>query len=184
MLAAPPSTLKAAPLEPARVPVVPVQPVPPIAVSFTLLTPPVEQRLAKVPLRFPVVRFRAVTPEALTLAPIVSVPKFVVFVMPVQKLAMGESFDAAAPCPLLRGGVAGGLPPSATSLRLRTPLTSLSVVLSGTPMPAVKTGGSGTRRGYQNALSRPMTQRDFWPYTPCSPELAEWHQHVLKQLHN
>jgi ammonia channel protein AmtB len=39
----------------------------------------------------------------------------------------------------------------------------------------LKTGGSGTRRGYQNALSQAMTQRDFWPYTPCTPPLSRDH---------
>ena len=37
-------------------------------------------------------------------------------------------------------------------------------------MDRAENGESGTRRGYQNALSQAMTQRDFWPYTPCTPE--------------
>src|SRR5882672_4864724 len=83
MLALPPSTLKAAPVEPARVPAVAAQPLPPMLVSNTPLVPPVELRLANVPLRFPVVRLSAVVPETLTLLPIVIAPKLVVFVMPV-----------------------------------------------------------------------------------------------------
>src|SRR5258706_14700772 len=79
MLAPPPSTLKPAPLEATRLPAVAVQPVPPMDVSFTPLTPPVEPRLAKVRLRWPGVRFRGVTPETLTLPPTVGAPKFGVF---------------------------------------------------------------------------------------------------------
>src|SRR3954451_13149875 len=38
---------------------------------------------------------------------------------------------------------------------------------------AVRNGGLGARRGFQNALSRPVTRRDFGPCTPCTLYLRD-----------
>src|SRR5205814_6556 len=64
--------------EPAVAPHVPVTPL-----RFTPFVPPVELTLANVPVTAPLVRLRAVAAETLTEPPMVSVPKFVVLVMPV-----------------------------------------------------------------------------------------------------
>src|SRR5436305_12206273 len=62
---------------------------PHVPVTAVRLTPPaVAVTLANVPLTAPVVRTNAFVAETLTEAPIVSVPKFVVFVMPVVGLVM------------------------------------------------------------------------------------------------
>src|SRR5438552_3709957 len=78
----PPVTLNVAPLapvsEPAVAPHVPVTPL-----RFTPLVPAVELTLANVPVTAPEVRLSAVAPETFTELPMVSVPKFVVLVMPV-----------------------------------------------------------------------------------------------------
>src|SRR6266568_3269158 len=78
----PPVTLNVEPAAPVSVPAVAPH-VPVTALRFTPFVPPLEVTFANVPLTAPVVRFRAVTAETLTDAPIVSVPKFVVLVMPV-----------------------------------------------------------------------------------------------------
>src|SRR5712691_11206330 len=78
-----PTVLNVEPVAPVSVPAV-VPHVPVTALRFTPLVPPVELTLANVPLTAPVVRLRAVwAAETLTEAPMVSVPKFVVLVMPV-----------------------------------------------------------------------------------------------------
>src|SRR5438552_5349072 len=78
----PPVTLNVAPLAPVSEPAVaPHEPV--TALRFTPFVPPVELTFANVPVIAPPVRLSAVAAETLTLALIVSVPKFVVLVMPV-----------------------------------------------------------------------------------------------------
>jgi hypothetical protein len=77
-----PEALNVEPVAPVSVPAVTPH-VPVTATRFTPFVPPVELTLANVPLITPVVRFRAVVAETLTDAPMVSVPKFVVLVMPV-----------------------------------------------------------------------------------------------------
>src|ERR1700682_3696289 len=76
-----PLTLNVAPVAPVSVPAVAPH-VPVTALRFTPLVPPLEVTLANVPLTAPVVRFSAVAAETVTDAPMVSVPKFVVVVMP------------------------------------------------------------------------------------------------------
>src|ERR1700686_2824839 len=79
----PPVTLNVDPVAPVSPPAVAPH-VPVTALRFTPFVPPLELKLANVPLTAPVVRFSAVGPETLTSAPMVRVPKAVPLIAVVE----------------------------------------------------------------------------------------------------